>query len=130
MSATNAAENIILDALLGTSHCAAVSATVQLGLFTASPGETGGGTEVSGNNYARASYANNNTTWTVASGGSKSNAVQIIFPTATGSWGTVTHWAIFDGSTMLLYGSLTSPVLPIAGNAPYFAVGDITITCD
>lgn len=130
MSATNYAENIILDALFGDDRCAAVSNTIQFALYTATPGETGGGTEVSGNNYARASYANTNTTWAAASSGVKSNAVQIVFPTATGSWGTVTHWAIFDGSNMLVYGALASSVLPVSGNAPFFAPGDIQITCD
>lgn len=130
MSATNAAENILLDAMFGDARCAAVSSTLQFALYTATPGEAGGGTEVSGNNYARVAVSNDNTMWPVASGGVKANGAQIVFPTATGSWGTVTHWAIFDGGTMLVYGALASAVLPVAGNAPFFAVGDIHINCD
>lgn len=130
MSATNAAENILLDAMFGNGRCAAVSSTLQFALFTATPGETGGGTEVSGGSYARVTYSNDNTMWPAASGGVKANGSQIVFPTATGSWGTVTHWAIFDGATMLVYGALASAVLPVSGNAPFFAAGDIHINCD
>ncbi|HEY4252308.1 MAG TPA: hypothetical protein VGM87_13940 [Roseomonas sp.] len=84
-----------------------------VGLFTAAPGETGGGTEVSGVNYARQavpmSFALDGTSgrWTA------SNTGTVLFPVAgTGGWGTVTWFALFDavtGGNMLAYAQLTDP---------------------
>lgn len=103
--ATNYTELKLLDHLLGTA--AYTMPTVYLGLFTATPSDTGGGTEVSGNAYARQASP-----FSAASAGSAANSGTITFPTATGSWGTITHFALFDAVTagnMLVYGALTSP---------------------
>ena len=95
--------------------------TLHVGLFTAAPGEAGGGTEVSGGSYARAavtaSLANFAGTQgagtTVASsgtGGQTSNNATITFATPGASWGTVTHFGIFDaasGGNLLFFGALT-----------------------
>lgn len=78
-----------------------------LALFTAVGTDAGSGfTEVSGNGYARASFAG--TDWNAASGtapSSNSNVNAITFPTSTGSWGNVIAWAIYDASSSgnLLY---------------------------
>lgn len=63
--------------------------------FTSDAGT--GGTEVSGNAYARASVAA--AAWNAASGSapaSADNASPISFATPTGSWGTVEAWAYYD----------------------------------
>jgi len=96
-----------------------------LGLFTAAPGETGGGTELSGSGYARQSV-----TMTVT-GDTASNSGAIEFPTATGSWGTITHAAIFDASTagnMLVYATLTASKTIGTGDILRFPAGDIDVT--
>lgn len=96
-----------------------------LGLFTAAPGETGGGTELSGNGYARQAV-----TMTVT-GDTASNSGAIEFPTATGSWGTITHAAIFDASSagnMLVYATLTASKTIGTGDILRFPAGDIDVT--
>ena len=56
MSFTNFLETEILDHVLaGAAYTA--PGTKYIGLFTAAPGETGGGTEVSGSAYARQTMA-------------------------------------------------------------------------
>ena len=98
-----------------------------IGLFTAAPGEAGGGTEVSGNGYARQSAA-----FTVA-GNAASNSASIDFPAATGSFGTVTHTAVFDaltGGNQIAYAALTTPKLVDTGDILRFPTGDIIVTLD
>ncbi len=98
-----------------------------IGLFTAAPGETGGGTEISGNGYTREAV-----TFTV-SGNTASNNAAIEFPTASGSWGTVTHAAIFDASTsgnMIAYASLTASKIIDTGDVLRIPSGDLDVTLD
>ena len=95
MSKTDYAENKVLDHLNGKSSF--TMPTVYVALFTAAPSDAGGGTEVSGGSYAR--VATSGATWAAASGGAASNAAAISFPTASASWGTVTHYATFDAAS-------------------------------
>ena len=98
-----------------------------IGLFTAAPGEAGGGTEVSGNGYARTSA-----TFTI-SGNQASNSGAVEFPAATGSWGTITHAAVFDASTggnMIAYMSLTASKTIANTDILRFPAGQITLTID
>src|SRR3972149_4252036 len=62
-------------------------------LYTAAPGDAGGGTEVSGGSYARVQRDPLDANWTAASAtdGLTGNAADITFPTPTANWGTVTH---------------------------------------
>src|SRR3990167_9371696 len=71
-------------------------------------------TEVTNANaYARTSLNPLDANWTAPGvGGLTDNASAIVFPTATGSWGTVTHFAICDSATwgagnVLIHGALT-----------------------
>ena len=96
---------------------------IYIGLLTAAPSDSGGGTEVSGNNYARvkaaASAAQALTDWKstqandVASTGTTGNTTNtnsVTFPTPSATWGVVTHIGVYDaltGGNLLLYGSLT-----------------------
>lgn len=124
-------ENKFLDHVLGNTAYS-VPATVYVALYTATPNDAGGGTEVSGNGYARASVTNNTTNWPNASGGSKSNGAAIQFAAASGgSWGTVTHFALFDAASagnMLYYGALTSSKTINDGDQAQFAASTLTIT--
>ena len=95
--------------------------TLYVGLLTATPSDTGGGTEVSGNAYARVAVTNSLANWagtqgvatTVASSGNTgttSNNVAVTFPTPTATWGTVTAFGIYDAASagnLLFYGTLT-----------------------
>ena len=98
-----------------------------VGLFTAAPGEAGGGTELSGSGYTREAV-----TFTV-SGNTASNDAAIEFPTATGNWGTITHVAVFDASTsgnMIAYASLTASKAIDTGDVLRVPTGDLDITLD
>lgn len=77
-------------------------ATLYFALFTTTPADDNtGGVEVSGNGYTRSSVANNLTEFpaatTTATGATKDNANDIVFPTAVGgSWGTVVGVGVYD----------------------------------
>lgn len=106
-------------------------ATYYVGLSTTTPTNTGGSvTEPSSGSYARVAVTNNTTNWPSASGRSKSNGTAITFPSATGSWGTITHFVIYDASTagtFRAWGALTTPRAVVSGDTPAFAVGALTI---
>lgn len=108
-------------------------ATLYVGLFTATPSDTGGGTEVSGGGYARKAVTNNSTNFPAASSGSQSNGTAIAFAAATASWGVVTSFGIFDAATggnLLVWGALTANKTIDTGDTVTFAVGALTITLD
>ena len=124
-------ENKIADHILGGGDFTR-PATVYVALFTAGPTDAGGGTEVSGNGYARAAVTNNGTNVPAASGGQKSNGTVITFGGgATGTWGTVTHFAIYDATTsgnLLLHGALTTAKLIESGDTPSFPIGTLVFS--
>jgi hypothetical protein len=107
--------------------------TVYIGLLTAAPTDTTSGTECTGGSYARKSTAG--TDWVAGSGNpaSSSNAAAITFVTATGSWGTATHFAQYDASTvgnMLRWGVLGTSKAIGTGDSASFAIGALTVTED
>jgi len=76
--------------------------------FTTNPNYDGSGMEVSGFAYARINH--NSWAETVVGTGAIENSGTITFPTATGSWGTVSYIAIYDALTvgnMLAFAQLT-----------------------
>ena len=124
MSFTNFLETEILDHVFAGAAYTAPT-TKYIGLFTAAPGETGGGTEVSGNAYARQSMA------FATSGDTTSNNAAVEFPTATGSWGTITHVGIFDAATsgnLMVYATLTASKTVASGDVFRVPSGDLDIT--
>lgn len=116
-----------------------VAANLDVALYTAACSDSGGGTEVSGGSYARASIARSLANWagtqsagsTTASsgtGGVTSNNVAINFATPTANWGTVTHFAIFSGSNLVLCQALTTSKAINSGDTVSFAIGALTVT--
>lgn len=105
-------------------------ATVYMALCTAAPTAASTGstiTEPSGNNYARASITNNATNFPASSGGAKSNGAAITFNVPSGSWSTVTHWALCDaasGGNVLFFGALGANENPGNGDTVRFQIGD------
>lgn len=126
-SLSNYAELKWLDHILKTASYT-VPSNIYVALSTADPTDAGSGVaEPSGNGYARTSC----NSWATASGRATSNGAAVTFPAATGSWGTITHYALFDASTggnMLGYGSLTTPNAVVNGNVVTFAIGEIDVT--
>lgn len=104
--------------------------TVYVGLTTADPTETGSQTnEVSGGAYARQSMAFD----APSPSGKTRNTALVTFPTATASWGTVTHWFIADaasGGNMLYYGALDSSKTVGSGDVVEIAAGQMQINED
>ena len=124
MSFTNFLETEILDHVFAGAAYTAPS-TLYLGLFTSAPGETGGGTELSGSAYVRKPIA------FTTSGDTTSNNAAVEFPTATGSWGTVTHVGVFDASTsgnLMVYATLTASKTVASGDVFRVPSGDLDIT--
>jgi len=126
MSFSNYLETELLDHVFTNSAYTAPS-TLYLALFTSAPGEAGGGTEVSGSGYLRQTAA-----FTV-SGNEATNSASIEFPTATGSYGTVTHVGVFDASTsgnLLCYAALSTSKAIESGDVFRVPAGDLDITLD
>lgn len=119
-------------------------AGLHVGLLTAAPSDTGGGTEVSGNGYTRVNLAPSLTNWagtqaaastTASTGttGTTSNNSAITFPSPTATWGTVTHFGIWDASTagnLLFYASLTVSKVINSGDTVSFAAAALTVQID
>jgi hypothetical protein len=127
MSFSNFLELEILDHVFRNSAYTAPS-TIYVALFTSAPNDAGGGTEVSGNGYARQSMA-----FSAASSGSIANSGSVEFPTATGDQGTITHVGLFDASSsgnLLAYGALTASKAVGSGDVFRFNAASLTISLD
>ena len=134
-------ENKLVDHLFRAQTLAA-PATLHIGLLTAAPSDSGGGTEVSGSNYARVAVTSSLANWagtqaaasTTASsgtGGQTSNNAAITFPTPSGNWGTVSHFGIYDASTggnLLFWGALTIAKTINQSDTVSFPAASLTIT--
>jgi hypothetical protein len=106
-------------------------ASMYVALFTAAPSDSGGGTEVSGNAYARVQVTNDSTTWSRTTS-TVSNIIAITFAAPSPSaWGTVTHYGVFDassGGNLIDWGTLTNARSTAVGVALSFAIGALTFT--
>lgn len=121
-------ENLLLTWLLTTSSATRPTAWY-VGLFTAAPSDTGGGTEVTGNGYARVATGTMSISGTATTA---SNAAAIEFAAASGgNWGTITHAAIFDASTggnMLAWAPLTTSRTINSGDVFRIPASSLTVT--
>jgi hypothetical protein len=107
-SFTDYTENLALTYLFNTGSVTRPTAWF-VGLFTAAPSDTGGGTEVTGNGYARVSAG------TISGSGTATtftNAAAIEFAAASGgNWGTIGWAGIYTastGGTLLAWAPLTT----------------------
>lgn len=121
-------EDKVLDHVFGGSAYTAAS-TLYVGLYTAAPSDTGGGTECSGGSYARKSMAAMTVSGTSPTQATNGAAVE--FVTATGSWGTVTHVGVFDAASsgnLLAWAALTTSKAVTSGDVFRFNAGELDIT--
>jgi len=119
-------EGKILDHVLSTTSYT-MPTGVYVGLSTGSFGDDNSGTELSGNGYAR----QGDVAFDAASGGVADNTSNIEFPAATGSWGTVSHWGIFDANSsgnLLIHGALSSSKTISTGDILRISAGDLDVT--
>jgi len=122
MSLSYDTANDILDTLLEASLYAGVS--------TADPGRDGTTlAEPSGNSYARVAVDADD--WDAAADGAKTTSSVITFPEASGAWGTITYFCIFDADedgNLLAYGALTAGKTITSGQTLRFPAGDVDVT--
>jgi hypothetical protein len=123
-------ENEILDHIFGKGSY--TPPAIYVGLSTADPlDDASGSAEPSGNGYARVQTAASD--WNPASGGSLDNANDITFAQATGNWGTITHFTLFDavtGGNMLAHGALSQSKAIDGSDTAGFEAGDLDISLD
>jgi len=118
-------ENKVLDHVLGTTSYT-MPTTVYVGLSTGSFADDNSGTELTGNGYARQSIA-----FDAAASGTTDNTSNVDFPAATGSWGTVSHYGLFDalsGGNLLIHGAFTTSKTVATGDILRIAAGELDIT--
>jgi len=126
MSFSNTFETRVLTWVFTTSS-ATRPTEWHIALYTASPSDPGGGTEVSGGGYARQAV-----TFTV-SGNTASNNAAIEWPVATAAYGTVTDVGVFDassGGNLIAYAALTTSKAIDTGDVFRLPSGDLDVTLD
>lgn len=109
--------------------------TIHFALHNGVSAPTGDGSnfqEPSSGAYGRVSYTNNAAGWTNPPTTKQTqNKVAIQFPTATGSWGTVTHFGIYDAGSagnLLAWALLAASKTIGTGDTASFAIDALTIT--
>jgi len=118
-------ENALINATLRNTTYTS-PAVVYVGLFTTDPTDANVGTEVTGGSYARESAS-----FAAPSNGSSTTDADITFPTATGDWGTVTHFGIYDAATtgnLLYHGVLNNSKTIQTGDILKIEAGNLTVT--
>lgn len=136
-SKSDYAEKQVLDCYFGGAAITPPS-TLYVRLFTTAYADDGSMTEVSNSatGYAAAAVTNNSTNWPNATGTNptvKQNATTINFATATGSWGTVQSFGVFDAATggNMLYGAdLATPKAISSGDTATFANNSLQVQED
>lgn len=128
MSFSNTFETHVLNYVFTTTSVTRPTAWY-IALFTSNPAEDASGTEVStsGTAYARQTVAFN------VSGNLATNSAAVEFPTATASFGTVTHIGVYDASTsgnLIAYSALSASKAISTGDVFRVPAGDLDITLD
>ena len=101
--------NIVAGNVYSTDTGTALPTQYFIGLSTTAPTITGTNvSEPAGSGYSRVKLTN----LSKPSGGVVTNTASVDFPESTASWGTVTHFVIYDaltGGNLLQYGQLSTP---------------------
>ena len=122
---SNYLENALINATLRNTTYTS-PATVYVSLYTTDPTDADTGTEVSGGSYARTSV-----TFDAPSNGVTQNSADVTFPTATASWGTVSHIGVHDASTagnLLFHTPLDTAKTIDSGDIFKIETGNLTVT--
>ena len=100
--------------------------TVYIGLLSAAPSDSTGGTELSGNGYARSAAA-----FDAYSATSKVvNTSDETFTASGGGWSTITHFGVYDassGGNLLVYGEILPSVTLSDGETFTVEAGKLVI---
>ena len=122
---SNFLENALINATLRATTYTS-PATVYVSLYTSDPTDADSGTEVSGGSYARTAV-----TFGAPSNGVSTNSADVTFPTATASWGTVSHIGIHDASTagnLLFHTPLDTSKTIDSGDIFKITSGNLSVT--
>jgi hypothetical protein len=126
MSFSNDFETRVLQYIFTTGSVTRPTAW-HVALYTAAPNDSGGGTEVTGGAYARQSVAFS------VSGNTATNSGAVEYPTATASYGTVSHVGVFDAATggnLIAYAALSASKAIDTGDVFRVPAGDLDITLE
>ena len=122
---SNFLENALINATLRATTYTS-PATVYVSLYVSDPTDADSGTEVSGGSYARTAV-----TFGAPSNGVSTNSADVTFPTATASWGTVTHIGIHDALTtgnLLFHTPLDTSKTIDSGDIFKITTGNLSVT--
>lgn len=125
---SNYLEDALINHILRNTAYTTPGTSIYVSLHTGSPGEANdGANEVSGGSYARVQVS----AWNAPSNGVTANTNAFEFPEATGSWGTITHFGVYDASTsgnLLFHGAANSSVAISSGDIYRVKAGNFTVT--
>lgn len=116
-------ENALIDATLRSTSFTSPSA-VYAALHVSAPTDADSGIEVIGGGYSRQAVS-----FKPPVNGNTSNNGPVIFGMATTSWGTITHFGIYDASTagnLLYWGALGQ--VKVVDNGDFFTAPDGLLT--
>jgi hypothetical protein len=127
----NYAEDILVDGLFRNGTISR-PANWYIALSSTTPAEDATNITEPGNGYARqAVLTGASSAWDASSGGATANTNEIAFPTATGSWGTLTHVLLNDAVTagnFWFFAALDSSVAISTDEVFRFVAGALDIT--
>lgn len=126
---SNAVEAAILDCYFNQTNITAPTA-IYLALFSSAPDDAGsGGTELSGNSYARVDVT---AAFSAASGGAVTNSAAVDFPTASGAWSAAVAWGIYTASSggTYIFGDSCSLGALSSGQFHRIPAGDLDVVLD
>ena len=124
---SNYLENALINAVLRNTAYTS-PATVYVSLYTSDPTDADTGTEVS---TSGTSYARTAVTFDAPSNGVTTNSADVTFPTATASFGTVTHIGVHDASTggnLLFHTPLDTSKTIDSGDIFKITSGNLSVT--
>ena len=124
---SNYLENALINATLRNVSYTSPT-TCFVALYTSDPTDADTGTECTGSAYARVAV-----TFGAPSNGVSTNSSSVTFPTATGSWGTITHIGLRDAASSgnLLYHTPLDASKAIAtGDIFTIAGGNLSVTLE
>ncbi len=128
---SNLIKNQLLNNLFGGVAMNTIP-TMHIGYTTSASSNTAGGTEPTGNGYARVQVSNNTGMFAPGATGNKTNALELTWPEATGNQGTavgLSFWTAATGGTYIGFASTPNRVID-AGITPYLPSGILDLLLD
>jgi hypothetical protein len=122
---SNYLENALINVTLRATAFTAPT-TIYVALYTTDPTDADTGTEVTGGSYARQSV-----TFAAPSNGVSASNATVTFPTASASWGTITHIGLRDALTtgnLLYHTPLDASKTIGSGDVFQITSGSLTVT--